>query len=86
MDQIEKSMAEAGGQLADLFSQSPAPGPQAVYGTVAVNSWPTLDVVVRGALLKGVPATSCCRAASPGDRAVMLADGALLTAIGIIER
>lgn len=56
------------------------------YATVVANNGATLDVSVSGGVVPGVAMLTSCASAKAGDRCLLLVDGPLVTAIGILAK
>lgn len=82
--ELEIAMRDAGAELAETFSSRGYSGPRTRYGTVTANNGATLDVELAGGSVSGVPMTTACTGAKPGDRVLLTVDGPLVTATGIL--
>ena len=81
---MESSYEDLGAELADSVSPGKSKGPRVRYATVERVGASTLDVSLAGGMLTGVCMTASCSGAAVGDRVVLLVDGPLVTALGII--
>ena len=78
------AMRDAGTELAETFANRGSSGSRTRYGTVTANNGATLDVELAGGSVSGVPMTTACTGAKPGDRVLLTVDGPLVTATGIL--
>ena len=83
---VDKSVLNAGKRLAQGMRRGPSGAGSHRYATVAANNGATLDVSLAGGTLKGVSMLTSCSSAKAGDRCLLLVDGPLVTAIGILAK
>ena len=80
------AIADAGEQLAALFSPQGGSGHSMGFGTVKAVSGPTLTVSMSGATLTGLPMTTACYAAKAGDRCIVETIGPQAIVTGLIAK
>ena len=75
----------AGRKLASSMKAGSSPKTHR-YATVVANNGATLDVSVSGGVVPGVAMLTSCASAQAGDRCLLLVDGPLVTAIGLLAK
>ena len=79
------TIADAGEQLAALFSPQGGSGHSVGFGTVKSVSGATLAVALSGTL-SGLPMTTACSAAKSGDRCIVETIGPQAIVTGLIAK
>jgi len=80
------TIADAGEQLAALFSPQGGSGHSMGFGTVKAVSGSTLAVSMSGATLTGLPMTTACSTAKVGDRCIVETIGPQAIVTGLIAK
>lgn len=80
------TIADAGEQLAALFSPQGGSGHSMGFGTVKAVSGSTLAVSMSGATLTGLPMTTACSTAKVGDRCIVETIGPQAIVMGLIAK
>ena len=80
------TIADAGEQLAALFSPQGGSGHSVGFGTVKSVSGATLAVAISGTSLSGLPMTTACSAAKAGDRCIVETIGPQAIVTGLIAK
>lgn len=80
------TIADAGEQLAALFSPQGGSGHSMGFGTVKAVSGSSLAVSMSGATLTGLPMTTACSTAKVGDRCIVETIGPQAIVTGLIAK
>lgn len=83
---VDKALLNAGQKLAQSMKGGKESAKTHRYATVTANNGATLDVSLAGGSIGGVPMLTSCSSAKVGDRCLLLVDGPLVTAVGILAK